>query len=71
MISQAKVAAGFLSKVSVFGFDLGASGPVRSAMLGDLGADIIRVQNEEHSTLVNRPDYPYYFVWGTVSEVSA
>ena len=33
-------------------------------MLGDLGADIIRVQNEEHSTLVNRPDYPYYFVWG-------
>ena len=29
MISQAKVVAGFLSKVSVFGFDLGASGPVR------------------------------------------
>jgi crotonobetainyl-CoA:carnitine CoA-transferase CaiB-like acyl-CoA transferase len=33
-------------------------------MLADLGADVIRVQNEEHSTLVNRPDYPYYFIWG-------
>ncbi len=32
-------------------------------MLGDLGADIIRIQNEERSTLVNLPDFPYYFVW--------
>ena len=40
------------------------AGPFATRMLGDLGADIIRVQNEEHSTLVNRPDYPYYFVWG-------
>ena len=32
-------------------------------MLGDLGADVIRIQNEARSTLVNRPDFPYYFVW--------
>lgn len=39
------------------------AGPFCTRLLGDLGADVIRIQNEERSTLVNRPDYPYFFVW--------
>jgi crotonobetainyl-CoA:carnitine CoA-transferase CaiB-like acyl-CoA transferase len=39
------------------------AGPFCTRMLGDLGADVIRIQNEQRSTLVNLPDYPYYFVW--------
>ena len=39
------------------------AGPFSTRLLGDLGADVIKVQHEERSTLVNRPDFPYYPVW--------
>ena len=33
-------------------------------MLAELGADVVRLQNEGSSTGVNSPDHPFYFVWG-------
>jgi len=52
-----------LAGVRIADFTWVLAGPFATRMLGDLGADVIRIQNEERSTLVNRADYPYYFVW--------
>lgn len=39
------------------------AGPFATRILGDLGADVVKVQTEARATLVNRPDFPYYPVW--------
>ncbi len=39
------------------------AGPFATRILGDLGADILKFQTAERATLVNSPDFPYFYVW--------
>lgn len=52
-----------LDGVRIVDFTWVLAGPSATKLLGDLGADVVRVQNEESSTIVNNPEFPYYFVW--------
>lgn len=39
------------------------AGPHANRIMGDLGADILKFQTTERATLVNSPDFPYFYVW--------
>ena len=53
-----------LDGVRIVDFTLGAGRPVRQPrILGDLGADVLKFQTAERATLVNSPDFPYFYVW--------
>jgi crotonobetainyl-CoA:carnitine CoA-transferase CaiB-like acyl-CoA transferase len=39
------------------------AGPFANRMLGDLGADILKVQTADRATTVNDPSHPYFYAW--------
>lgn len=52
-----------LDGVRIVDFTWVLAGPFCCRMLGDLGADVIKFQTAERATLVNSPDFPYFYVW--------
>jgi crotonobetainyl-CoA:carnitine CoA-transferase CaiB-like acyl-CoA transferase len=39
------------------------AGPMATRLLGDLGADVVKVQTVERATSVNDPNHPYFYTW--------
>ena len=52
-----------LAGLRVIDFTWVLAGPFANRILGDLGADILKFQTAERATLVNSPDFPYFYVW--------
>ena len=52
-----------LEGIRVVDFTWVLAGPMCCRILGDLGADILKFQTAERATLVNSPDFPYFYVW--------
>ncbi len=52
-----------LAGTRVIDFTHVLAGPFATRILGDLGADILKLQTSERATLVNDPSYPYFYVW--------
>ena len=52
-----------LEGLRVVDFTWVLAGPYATRIMGDLGADILKFQSAERATLVNSPEYPYFYVW--------
>jgi crotonobetainyl-CoA:carnitine CoA-transferase CaiB-like acyl-CoA transferase len=52
-----------LEGIRIVDFTWVLAGPFANRMLGDLGADVLKFQTAERATLVNSPDFPYFYVW--------
>jgi crotonobetainyl-CoA:carnitine CoA-transferase CaiB-like acyl-CoA transferase len=45
------------------------AGPTCTRFLGDLGADIVKLQTVERATAVNDPKHPYFYTWNRSKRV--
>ena len=54
---------GALDGLRIVDFTWVLAGPFCCRILGDLGADILKFQTAERATLVNSPDFPYFYCW--------
>lgn len=45
------------------------AGPTCTRLLGDLGAEIVKVQTVERATTVNDPNHPYFYTWNRSKRV--
>lgn len=52
-----------LAGLRIVDFTWVLAGPYATRILGDLGADVLKFQSAERATLVNSPDFPYFYVW--------
>ena len=52
-----------LEGLRVIDFSWVLAGPFATRIMGDLGADILKFQTAERATLVNSPDFPFFYVW--------
>jgi crotonobetainyl-CoA:carnitine CoA-transferase CaiB-like acyl-CoA transferase len=52
-----------LEGLRVVDFTWVLAGPFANRIMGDLGADVLKFQTAARATLVNSPDFPYFYVW--------
>ena len=52
-----------LEGLRVVDFTWVLAGPFANRIMGDLGADVLKFQTAERATLVNSPEFPYFYVW--------
>ena len=52
-----------LEGLKVLDFTHVLAGPFATRVLGDMGADVIKVNSESRAITSNSPDHPYYVMW--------